>query len=78
MKKLLSIIIILFFIISSIPIVISDIPINNVENQVWPMKCHDTKHTGRSPVNTADNPLIEKWKFNAWTSVAADKSRLPR
>ncbi|GAI27610.1 unnamed protein product, partial [marine sediment metagenome] len=29
----------------------------------WPMKCHDTKHTGRSPYGTADNPYDELWKF---------------
>ena len=29
----------------------------------WPMKCHDTRHTGRSPYSTADNPGLEKWRF---------------
>jgi outer membrane protein assembly factor BamB len=29
----------------------------------WPMKCHDTKHTGRSPYSTADNNGAELWKF---------------
>jgi outer membrane protein assembly factor BamB len=29
----------------------------------WPMKCHDTHHTSRSPYSTADNPLEEIWKF---------------
>jgi len=29
----------------------------------WPMKCHDTHHTGLSPYSTADNPLEEMWKF---------------
>jgi len=29
----------------------------------WPMKCHDNRHTGRSPYSTADNPGIEKWRF---------------
>ena len=29
----------------------------------WSMKCHDTRHTGRSPYSTADNPYDEKWKF---------------
>jgi len=32
-------------------------------NSPWPMKCHDTHHTGRSPYSTADNPGIEKWRF---------------
>jgi outer membrane protein assembly factor BamB len=29
----------------------------------WPMKCHDTRHTGRSPYNTVNNMGIEKWRF---------------
>jgi len=29
----------------------------------WPMKCHDNKHSGRSPYNTADNNGAELWKF---------------
>jgi outer membrane protein assembly factor BamB len=29
----------------------------------WPMKCHDNRHTSRSPYSTADNPGIEKWRF---------------
>ncbi|RLF57244.1 MAG: hypothetical protein DRN27_08160 [Thermoplasmata archaeon] len=29
----------------------------------WPMKCHDTHHTGLSPYSTADNPYDELWKF---------------
>jgi outer membrane protein assembly factor BamB len=29
----------------------------------WPMKSHDTRHTGRSPYSTADNSLVEKWHF---------------
>ena len=32
-------------------------------NSSWPMKCHDTKHTGRSLYNTSDNPYQEKWRF---------------
>jgi outer membrane protein assembly factor BamB len=30
----------------------------------WPMYCHDTRHTGRSPYNIADNPGLEKWRFD--------------
>ena len=30
----------------------------------WPMKSHDIRHTGRSPYNTTENSLIEKWRFN--------------
>jgi len=29
----------------------------------WPMKCHDTRHTGLSPYSTVDNPYDEIWKF---------------
>jgi outer membrane protein assembly factor BamB len=32
-------------------------------DSAWPMKCHDLRHTGRSPYSTADNPLVEKWRF---------------
>jgi outer membrane protein assembly factor BamB len=28
----------------------------------WPMYCHDTYHTGRSPYSTADNTGYEKWR----------------
>lgn len=31
-------------------------------NSIWPMCCHDTRHTGLSPYNTSDNPLIVKWR----------------
>jgi outer membrane protein assembly factor BamB len=32
-------------------------------NSSWPMYCHDTHHTGRSPYNTSDNPQgVMKWK----------------
>jgi len=29
----------------------------------WPMKCHDAKHSGRSPYSTVDNNGAELWKF---------------
>jgi len=33
-------------------------------NSSWPMYCHDTHHTGRSPYSTADNPPTDlKWIF---------------
>ena len=33
-------------------------------DSAWPMKCHDTRHTGRSPHETGDNPNgLEKWRF---------------
>ncbi|MEA3458292.1 MAG: PQQ-binding-like beta-propeller repeat protein [Candidatus Thermoplasmatota archaeon] len=31
----------------------------------WPMKCHDNRHTGRSPYSTMDNNGAELWKFQA-------------
>ena len=32
-------------------------------NSSWPMKCHDTYHTGRSPIGTMDNPYNELWRY---------------
>lgn len=32
-------------------------------NSSWSMLSHDTHHTGRSPVGTADNPEVEVWWF---------------
>ncbi len=33
-------------------------------NSSWPMYCHDTHHTGRSPYNTTGNPPgVMKWSF---------------
>jgi len=32
-------------------------------NSAWPMKCYNTHHTSKSPYSTADNPYIEKWRF---------------
>jgi len=29
----------------------------------WPMKCHDNRHTSRSPYSTANNPYDEVWRF---------------
>ena len=29
----------------------------------WPMKCHDNRHTGRSPYDTSNNSGIEKWRY---------------
>jgi outer membrane protein assembly factor BamB len=31
----------------------------------WPMSCHDLHHTSRSPYSTANNPGVEKWRFEA-------------
>ncbi len=35
----------------------------------WPMYCHDTRHTGRSPYSTADNPYDTKWMFDIYGPV---------
>ena len=34
------------------------------QNSSWPMYCHDTRHTGRSPYSTVDNSGNELWSFN--------------
>ena len=39
------------------------LPLSGPMNSSWPMKCHDLKHTGRSPIGTADNPYDELWKY---------------
>ena len=39
------------------------LPLDGHMDSPWPMKCHDTHHTGLSPYSTADNPLDEMWKF---------------
>ncbi len=49
-------------------------------NSSWPMYCHDSHHTGRSPYSTANNPPDHiKWVFNTGkvsfygdTSIGAD------
>jgi len=38
----------------------------------WPMKCHDTYHTGRSPYSTANNPGIEKWRYQTGDAITSD------
>ena len=73
--KIISMGIILLFVLSSMPTMFGydieskeEIVIEESSgpmNSPWPMKCHDTRHTGRSPYSTADNPGIEKWRFNA-------------
>jgi len=48
-----------------------------VMDSPWPMYCHDTRHTGRSPYSTADTTSTEKWKFKtkgwAGSSPVIDK-----
>jgi outer membrane protein assembly factor BamB len=41
-------------------------------DSAWPMKCHDTKHSGRSPYSTADNNGAELWKFKADRLIDSD------
>ena len=42
----------------------SDLSTGEPMNSSWPMYCHDTHHTGRSPYSTADNPPTDlKWIF---------------
>jgi len=39
-------------------------PLNGLPmDSPWPMYCHDVRHTGRSPYNTANNPGTEKWRI---------------
>ena len=81
-RSILSLGIIFLFIISILtPIVIS----NNIKtssevpsestgdsglmNSSWPMYCNDTRHTGRSPYSTVDNPGLVKCKFNLVDAV---------
>jgi outer membrane protein assembly factor BamB len=41
---------------------------NGPMNSSWPMYCHDTHHTGRSPYSTInDTPGYERWCFKAGT-----------
>jgi outer membrane protein assembly factor BamB len=35
----------------------------------WPMKCHDIKHSGRSPFSTINNNGAELWKFRAGSLI---------
>jgi len=43
-------------------------------DSTWPMKCHDTHHTGRSPYGTADNPYVELWRYDFDFGPDADPS----
>ena len=48
--------------------------LNGPMDSAWPMKCHDTHHTGRSPYGTADNPYGELWRYEFDWRVDADPS----
>ena len=42
---------------------VSPVTLDGLMDSAWPMYCHDTRHTGRSPYSTADNPGLVKWLF---------------
>jgi outer membrane protein assembly factor BamB len=60
-------IVFLFILSSTIPMVVGfdtpDVDDNGLMDSAWPMKCHDTRHTGRSPYSTVDNHGVEKWRY---------------
>jgi outer membrane protein assembly factor BamB len=39
------------------------LPLDGPMDSAWPMKCHDTHHTSRSPYSTAHIDDLEKWRF---------------
>jgi len=45
----------------------SPVSLDGPMDSAWPMYCHDTRHTGRSPFSTTSTVGIEKWKF--WTEI---------
>jgi outer membrane protein assembly factor BamB len=44
-------------------------PTEGPMDHVWPMKCHDVRHTGRSPYSAADNSGVEKWRFRTASNI---------
>jgi outer membrane protein assembly factor BamB len=40
----------------------SPVTTDGLMDSAWPMYCHDTRHTGRSPYSTVDNNGYEKWR----------------
>ena len=38
-------------------------------DSAWPMKCHDNRHTGRSPYSTAHITGLEKWRYRCGGGV---------
>jgi len=60
MKKLLSIIIILLFIFSSIPIAVSNTPYVKLDHPL-PIISQNSRHTGLSPYSKADSTILEKF-----------------
>jgi outer membrane protein assembly factor BamB len=57
----------LFILSSTIPMVVGfdtpDVDGNGLMDSAWPMKCHDRRHTGRSPYSTENNYGMVKWKY---------------
>ena len=45
-------------------VVIKNQQTNSLSGAPWPMYCHDTRHTGRSPYSTIENMGVEKWRFD--------------
>jgi outer membrane protein assembly factor BamB len=58
-------VIVFFLFMSFYPIVFgyNNVGYDGLMDSPWPMKCHDTRHTGRSQYSTIENPGFEKWKF---------------
>ena len=38
---------------------------NNPIDHIWPQQGYNSRHIGRSPYSTENNPCIEKWRFPA-------------
>jgi outer membrane protein assembly factor BamB len=73
MKKQLISLLVLFLLVSSSLVGVSTRMTANTDksetnissmNSPWPTYCHDSKHTGRSPYNTKDNPMIDEWQIS--------------
>jgi outer membrane protein assembly factor BamB len=43
-------------------------------NSAWPMKCHNFRHTGRSPYSTENVTGLEKWRFKPDSGYGVDGS----
>jgi outer membrane protein assembly factor BamB len=39
---------------------------NGPMDSAWPTKCHDNRHTGRSPYSTENVTGLEKWRFRCY------------
>jgi outer membrane protein assembly factor BamB len=57
-------------------------PIHGLMNSSWPMVLHDVRHTGQSPLSTADNQGAELWRVQSdWagtveSSAVIDKNNI--